>query len=150
MDRVKQIGLICKEFAHENKDLFIVIADPKTDTLFAGYQDSFTYGTIKQPGGMGEGVVKQVLMYSKFNKSLSKYQTFKFHADIFLMNLAEVLWLKIKKAPEFFKFISDALFFLPKGKKYDIKKQEAIDAKEAAERVTLEDVLKPEEVENTK
>ena len=125
MDRVKKIGELCKEFAHQHKDLFIVIADAKTDHLFAGYQDSMTYGVIKQKGGAKEGVVKQVLLYSKFNKALSKFSTFKMLADLFIINLSELLWLKLKKAPEYFKFISDALFFLPKGSKYSLQEQEA-------------------------
>jgi len=148
MDRVKYIGEAAKNFAHENKDLFIVIADPKTDTLFAGYNDSFTFGTIKGKGSRKEGIIKQVLLFSKYNKAMTSFRQFKFYSDILISALVEFLWLPINrgKVNEFYKFISDALFYLPKGSKYKVEEPEVQVKVEGEVKVTLDDVLKKEKV----
>lgn len=113
--RVQHFLEQAKEFAHENKNVFVVIADPATDHLFAAYNDSMINGKIKSLSGKKQPVVKQVLSFSKFAQSLDKFTFFKFKADILIAEIAELLWLPISKSPEFFKFLSDALWFIPKG-----------------------------------
>lgn len=150
MDRIKHIGMLAKEFSHENKGLFIIIADPKTDHLFAGYEDSFTYGAIKGKFGKRKSIVKEVLMFSKFNKSLSKFTTFKFLADMFITQLAEFLWLPLNRGSvnEFYKYVSDALYYVPKGSTVEEQEPEpeVLAIEEGKEKVTLDEVLNNAEV----
>jgi hypothetical protein len=115
MDRVKYLGMEAKEFAHEHKDCIVIIADAKTDHILAAYGDSYIYGEIKNVMGMNQKVVKEMLMASKFAKG-DGFPYFKLKADMFLSSLAELLWVPVGKANEFYKFVSDALWYLPKKK----------------------------------
>lgn len=94
-----------KEFAHANKDLLIIVCDPKTDRIFATYKDKFVNGTIKSPLGKKSKVVKDVLKYSRFNENVDQYLT----------AIMETLHLPMWKANHFFKFIDGALYNIAKS-----------------------------------
>lgn len=89
-----------KEFAHANKDLLIIICDPKTDRMFVTYRDRFVNGTIKGVNGKRPKVVHDVLHYSLFDKSV----------DSFLASIMETLHLPIWRANQFYQFLDAALF----------------------------------------
>lgn len=114
MDRVKLLGMAAKEFAHEHRDCFVIIADAKTDHILAAYNDSHIYAQIKSTTGSKTQVVKEVLRHSKFAKSLNGFPRFKLAADMFIGELASTLHLHLHRAREFYKFVSDALWYLPK------------------------------------
>jgi hypothetical protein len=113
--RVEHFLEQAQEFAHKNKNVLVIIGDPETDHLFAAYNDSMINGRIKSLSGKKQPVVKQVLAFSKFSSSLDKFTFFKFKADILIAEIAELLWLPIGKSKQFFMFLSDALWFIPKG-----------------------------------
>ncbi|MDP1570808.1 MAG: hypothetical protein Q8L86_12490 [Vicinamibacterales bacterium] len=115
MNRIDKVSIAAKEFAHQNDHLFVIVIDPETDHLFAGYRDSFTYGKIQTKKGTKARIAKEVLFYSRFRPALDDFSGFKFVADMLLEQLAEFLHLKIQQVPEFFKWLSDALWYLPKG-----------------------------------
>ncbi len=96
-----------KEFAHANKDLLIIVCDPKSDRMFATYKDKFVNGKIKSTDGKNRHVVKTVLTNCRFNTGI----------DSFLGSLAETLNLSIPKANDFYKFIDGALFNIAKSLK---------------------------------
>jgi len=88
------------EFAHANKDMLIIVCDPKTDRIFATYKDKFVNGTIKSPTGKKSKVVKEVLKHSRFEASVDQYLT----------AIMETLHLPIWKANKFYQFIDGALY----------------------------------------
>lgn len=96
---------LISEFAHANKDFLIIVCDPKTDRMFATYKDRFVNGKIKSPDGKKTHVVKDVLSYSIFKKSV----------DSFLINLVETLHLPTLKGNQFYQLIDGFLFAIAKS-----------------------------------
>lgn len=94
-----------KEFAHANKDLLIIVADPKTDRVFATYKDRFVNGRLKSADGKKTRVVKDVLKYSHFHRSIDQY----------IASLVETLHLPVLKGNQFFQFIDGAIFNIAKA-----------------------------------
>ncbi len=94
-----------REFGHVNKNLLIIVADPKTDRIYAMHGDRFVNGRIKDPTGKKSRVVKDVLKYSQFHKTIDQYIT----------SLMETLHLPILKGNHFFKFIDGAIFNIAKS-----------------------------------
>jgi hypothetical protein len=115
--RSDEISMAAADFAHAHKHLLVIVADPVEDTLFAAYNDSQMFGTIRNTTGTKARVVKQMLYQSKLRGELSDFTGFKLLADMFLSSLAEFLWVRMHKVPEFFKWISDACWYLPKGRR---------------------------------
>lgn len=63
-----------KEFLHENKDLLIFVADPKTDWMVTAFGDDFA--TIQFPfETMDKGLVFNALRKSKFQESIDAFMT---------------------------------------------------------------------------
>lgn len=114
-ERSDKVSLAAAEFAHKHKNLLVIVADPVEDTLFAAYNDAQMFGTIKSLRGQKVRVVKEMLYHSKLHGELYDFEGFKMLADMFLAQLSEFLWVKMSKIPEFFKWISDACWYLPKG-----------------------------------
>ncbi|OLS15999.1 MAG: hypothetical protein RBG13Loki_0377 [Promethearchaeota archaeon CR_4] len=106
-NREERLMFTIKEFAHANKDLLIIVADPKSDRMFVTYKDKFVNGTIKSPLGKKSSVVKDVLKYSRFNESI----------DQFITSLVETLHLPTWKggANQFFQFIDGSMYNIAKS-----------------------------------
>jgi hypothetical protein len=90
------------DFAHENKDLLIIIADPHTDFLFAGYNDKLIFTQIKNNQGKSIKVVRDLIKHTKFNTRI----------DQFIGSIVELLHLPLKYGNHFFQFIDGALYNL--------------------------------------
>lgn len=116
--RNKRIQHAVPEFMHANKDLLVIVCDPKTDTIYAGYKDNFVGGKIKSPSGKKLKVVKSVLKSSLFKDSI----------DLFITGLVETLKLPVRKGNQFLMFLDGALFNLAKAtrKKTKAKAQQPI------------------------
>lgn len=105
ISRDKANMLTIPEFLHANKDLLIIICDPKTDKIIASYRDKHVTGQIKSPLGKKSKVVKDVLKYSRFNESV----------DQWLTSIMETLHLPTWKANSFFQFLDGALYAIAKS-----------------------------------
>lgn len=95
----RQLYLV-SEFAHINKDLLIIVADPKTDRMFVTYKDKQVNGRIKSLKGKKTHVVKEVLSNSRFKESI----------DGFIASMAETLDLPLWKGNQFYQFLDGAVF----------------------------------------
>lgn len=63
-----------KEFLHQNKDLLIFVADPKTDWMVVAYDDKFA--TVQFPfDEMENGIVFNALRRSKFNEAIDPFMS---------------------------------------------------------------------------
>lgn len=90
------------EFAHANKNLLVIVADPADDSIFVAYKDQFVGGRIKGKTGDPSGVVKDLLRHTTFERRV----------DSFLLGLADSLVLKklSSGANNFLQFLDGALF----------------------------------------
>jgi hypothetical protein len=98
--REKKLSKAIPEFMHDNKDLLIIIGDPKTDTLYASYKDITVAGKIKTADGKKIRVIKEVLSASTFHE----------RTDQFITGLMEVMQLPIKAGNQFFQFVDGAIY----------------------------------------
>lgn len=105
-NREERLLFTIKEFAHANKDLLIMVADPKTDRMFATYKDRFVNGRIKSPLGKKTHIVRDVLKYSRFHVTV----------DQFIASIVETLDLPIWKggSNQFYQFLDGAVFNIAK------------------------------------
>lgn len=88
------------EFSLANRDLLIIIADPKSDNLFMSYNGVHAMNTIKGVDGQKMHVVKDVLNHSLFKKT----------SDTFLGALIDFMHLDSDKASQFLQWIDGALY----------------------------------------
>lgn len=100
-------------FGHVNKDMLIIICDPKTDRMYAMYQDHFVNGKIKGVMGKKTHVIKDVLKHSLFKKSV----------DPFIGSLVETLHLPTFKGNQFYQMIDGFLFNIAKSLRRKREKQ---------------------------
>lgn len=101
------------EFMHRNKNLLIIVADPKDDTVFVGYKDKRTGGKIVSMKGDKPNLVKNVLKSAGFDR----------HIDDFLIGLAEAIGVKkLVHANNFLQYLDGALFNLAKKSRSRTKK----------------------------
>lgn len=91
-------------FAHENKDVLIIVADPKTDFMFVAHKDKMVLGRMKSLEGSKMHIVHDVLrqsaLKSKFDESI----------DRFTGGMVDILKLGLKEGNQFYSFVSDVLF----------------------------------------
>lgn len=113
--REKRLGKEIPKFMHENKDLLLIICDPKTDTIFMGYKDQMISGKIKSPTGKNLKVIQGVLRESLFED----------RADMFLSGLVEVMRLPVRKGNQFLMFLDGALFNIAKALRKSKKRSSA-------------------------
>jgi len=101
-DREERIAYTLSEFAHQNKDMLIIVADPKTDKLFVGYKDKHVLTKINSAEGRDLRVVRNVL----------KRSTFQSNIDYLQVALIEVLKvpLKNKYYNQFMQWLDGALY----------------------------------------
>jgi hypothetical protein len=90
------------DFAHENHDLLVIIADPHTDFIFAGFNDQMIFARIKNNRGKNVKVVRDLIRHSKFNTRM----------DQFIGSLAELLHVSLRHGNEFYKFLDGAVYNL--------------------------------------
>lgn len=101
------------EFAHQNRELLIIVADPETDQMFVAYRDKMVLGAIKNAQDAKLSVVRDVVRHSKLKRD------FDIAIDLFLAGTSELLQLSVKHGNHFYKFIADVLFhFQPKANKW--------------------------------
>lgn len=106
-NRDERLMFTIPEFTRANRDLLIIVADPKSDRMFVSYKDHFVNAKIKSPLGKKTNVVKDVLKYSRFQNSIDQYIT----------ALMETLQLPIwkGKANQFYQFIDGAVYAIAKN-----------------------------------
>ena len=92
------------EFCHYNKDLLVIVADPKTDNLFMSYRDKIVANQIKNAEGFKTHVVKGVLSHSLFKKEV----------DNFLTSIMDSLQLSLEDGNQFYQWIDGALYNIAK------------------------------------
>ena len=97
------------EFCHYNRDLLVIVADPKTDKLFMSYRDKIVANQIKNAEGYKTHVVKGILSHSKFNKEI----------DNFIVAIMESLHLSLEDGNQFYQWIDGALFNIAKALRLD-------------------------------
>lgn len=100
------------DFAHANKHLLIIVADPKDNTLVVAYKDKLCGGIISSEDGSNLEVVKNVLKASKFDKGNA--------IDRLLTAIALEFEVAVsnKYMQEFLKFIDGALYRITKALKH--------------------------------
>lgn len=91
-------------FAHENQEVLLIVADPKSDFVFIAHKNKMVLGRMKSLDGKKMHVVHDVLrqstMKSKFDEAI----------DRFTGGLVDVFKLGLKEGNQFYSFISDVLF----------------------------------------
>lgn len=110
----KQLG----DFAHENHDLLVIVADPKTDQMFVAYKDRMVLGHVKSADGkklrVVHDVVRQSAMKSQFDEAI----------DRLMGGMVDVLKLGLKEGNQFYSFISDVLYnFQDRSKEWTAKRE---------------------------
>lgn len=93
------------DFILKNKNLLVIVCDPKSDKLLAAYKGKVVVNQIRSAGGKEEDVVKTVL----------KHSTFKRYIDHLILAIAYSLEMKIEQGNLFFQWIDGALFALSKA-----------------------------------
>lgn len=91
------------EFAHQNPDLIVIVADPKDDTIFVAYNDRFVSGRIRTEQGTDARIIKDLMRTSRLFDS---------QIDRFLMGLMDVLKVSQMSVGvnNFLQFIDGALY----------------------------------------
>lgn len=85
------------QFMHENKDVLIIVADPKTDLMVMGYDDAIVPVRILDANKKKMGLVSKVMKCAK-NKSYDKYMsTFLHFVDGGVFNISKAMLLRKQK-----------------------------------------------------
>lgn len=106
------------EFCHYNRDMLIIVADPKTDKLFMSYHDKIVANQIKSVEGYNTKVVKGVLTHSLFKKEI----------DNFLTSIMESMQLSLENGNQFYQWIDGALCNIARALRIERKNKEVIKA----------------------
>jgi hypothetical protein len=110
------------EFAHENRDVLIIVGDPKTDQMFVAYKDKMVLGSIKSLDGKSMHVIKDVLRQSAMKSS------FDAAIDSFTGGLVDVLKVGLEGGNQFFSHISNVLFAFQTHSKEWTEKRKRVEA----------------------
>jgi hypothetical protein len=84
-------------------DKFIVIADTKTDKVYAFYRGTYVAGTVKDPQG------KQYLLLEMFEAQKNEEELSKMILNFFF-KLGSISKITVEKARTFYHFIQEAIF----------------------------------------
>ena len=109
-DRKEYLRRLLGEFAHENRVILLIVADPKSDYLFCAYKDRTVLGQIKTLDGKRMKVVKELLSASSLNEK--KFNT---HIAYFTASLIDVLKVGVKSGNQFYSFLDGAIFNIIKA-----------------------------------
>lgn len=83
-------------FVKKNRDVLVIMADPKTNVVTAFYKGKVVAAKIRQADGSRKSVVRNALKHSVFENNI----------DQFIMGIAEVLRMKLNGgASEFLRLI---------------------------------------------
>lgn len=105
--RRKRMSYQIPEFASKHKDLLIIIADPKTDELYATYAGHTVRGQMGEKGKKKQGIIKDILKYGRFKHGIDK----------FLIEMAAMLHGYRTKAKFFYVALHDALYAIAARKR---------------------------------
>lgn len=96
------------EFAHQHKDLIVIVADPKDDTIFVAYNDRFSSGRLKTSAGSNAHIVAGLM------KSANLFDS---NIDRFLMGLVDVLKIRHMSfaVNNFIQYLDGALYNISKS-----------------------------------
>jgi len=99
----KKEAIAVGEFAHQNKHLIVIVADPKDDTIFVAYNDNFVSGRIRGMEGDKVHIVRDLMTSARLFDS---------EIDRFLMGLVEVLKIRRLSAGvnNFLQYLDGALY----------------------------------------
>lgn len=103
-NRTDYLRTMLGAFAHENKDLLIIVGDPLTDNMFVAYKDKMVLGKIKSLDGAEQSVVRDVL------KRSSVKSQFDLALELFLSGFSDLLKVGLTQGNQFYSFISNVLF----------------------------------------
>lgn len=106
-NRDERLMFTLPEFTNANKDLLIIVCDPANDRMFISYKNRSVNSKIKSPTGKNLHVIKDVLKYSRFDKTVNQ----------FLTAIMEALQLPTWKGSvnHFYQFIDAAVFNIAKS-----------------------------------
>lgn len=107
------MALTIPEFGHKNRDLLIIVADPKTDEVYFMYKDTVIRGQVGEKTKKGKiktGVVKNILTYGRFKDKQNGIERF-------IMELAGAMHFGGSKAKYFFSAVYDGLYALAARKR---------------------------------
>lgn len=123
-NREERLAYTLTEFAHQNPDLLIIVADPKTDKLFIGYKDKHVLNKINSAEGKKLRVVRNILKRSTFAGSI----------DFFQVALMETLQVPImqKHFNLFLQWVDGAVYNIGKALGTNKKHAQAVKAQPLA------------------
>ena len=101
-NRKKRLAYTVPEFMGANKELLIIIADPKTDEIVVGFNGKLAKVSLSLEGGKKDAIIKKMLKTSKFNENFGA----------FTVSVAQALFEKTvsKNARIFFSVLDGMLF----------------------------------------
>lgn len=104
-DRDNRNLLTIPELGNMHQDMLIIVADPKTDRMFAMYKNQIVNSKIKNVRGAKVSLIKTMLKESTFENAI----------DPFMGTVAEQLKAPVDRHNAFYKFIDAALFNIAKA-----------------------------------
>lgn len=91
------------EFANRHRNLLVIVADPKDDTIFVTHKGKYVGGKLRATDGSCDHIIRDML----------KESTFHMRIDHFLIGVAEKMGLKkLAFANNFLQFVDGAVFNL--------------------------------------
>lgn len=96
-----------KEFAHANRHLLVMVANPLTDEIFVGFNDVNSFVKFPTTGDIKNNVVFGVLRASKFESSI----------DDLITGLMKVLEDDEGKGVQLYKVVGGALLSIAEARK---------------------------------
>lgn len=103
----ERLAFTVPEFAHANKKLLIIVADPDTDEMYVSYKDHHVRGTIKSAKGGKSKTVKKLLSESQFEEGM----------DGLVVGVLDAMKvsLKLPSANQFMQVLDGALYNISKS-----------------------------------
>lgn len=98
--RHEYLRTLLGDFAHENKDLFLIVCDPKTDDMFVAYRDKMILGKIKTQDGKSLSVIKDMLNESTMHNGVER----------FIGALVDTLKVSLTKGNDFYHFVAESIY----------------------------------------
>lgn len=101
-----------QDFAHANKNLLVIVADPQDDTIFVSFKDKQVAGKIKSADGIDYQVVKRLMRGSSFESNIER----------FIGALIDIIRtpLTTQQVSDFYKMVGDSIYVITQSlyKKY--------------------------------
>lgn len=101
-NRKNRLAYTVPEFMGANKDLLIIVADPKTDEVVVGFNGKLAKVALSLEGGKKDGIIKKMLKTSKFNENYGA----------FVVSVAQAMFEKtVSKHSRIFFSVLDGMLF---------------------------------------